>query len=139
MYLGNLIKRKRIELNISSRELSKKLEISNMYLNLIENNKRVPMSSKKKILENLSKILQINFEELKNLAKKTKKEMKNHPEKFLKDWCKIPNVYYIFQDKPGHYIARNSVSEIDGEGEDPIEAIKRQLSKEKSIFSKVSI
>jgi transcriptional regulator with XRE-family HTH domain len=59
--LGEVVRRKRIEVNISLRDLAKKLELAPSYLSDIENNRRVPSED---VLQRLAAELGLKVDDL---------------------------------------------------------------------------
>jgi transcriptional regulator with XRE-family HTH domain len=78
--LGDVVRCRRIEINISLRDLAKKLAIAASYLSDIENNRRVPSED---VLERLSTELKLKLDDLLARAgrfgEEAERYMKQHP------------------------------------------------------------
>lgn len=78
--LGDVLRNKRVELDISLRDLAKKLAIAPSYLSDIENNRRVPSED---VLERLAAELKLKLDDLMARAGRfgddAERYMKQHP------------------------------------------------------------
>lgn len=83
---GQRIKKRRKKLKISSSEFATRCYISQNYLSLIENDKRIPSGKTLEIIEKELRILERN--------------------NIKRDWClcKCPEAYYLTIDRPGRDI-----------------------------------
>lgn len=59
--LGDILRDARVELDLSLRDLSKKLDVTPSYLSDIENNRRVPAEE---VLQNMARVFKLDFDEL---------------------------------------------------------------------------
>lgn len=59
--LGDILRDARVELDLSLRDLAKKLDVAPSYLSDIENNRRVPAEE---VLGNMARTLKLDFDEL---------------------------------------------------------------------------
>ena len=79
---GPLIRKLRINLNITQRELAKKVGIAPSYLNDLEKEKR--SAPKLEVIKKLSSILKISLNHLNDLAGISKKELAPDISEFIK-------------------------------------------------------
>lgn len=78
--LGEVLRDARVSLDISLRELAKRLDLAPSYLSDIENDRRVPSEE---VLQNLARELKLKFDDLMALAgrfgEQAERYLKRHP------------------------------------------------------------
>ncbi len=113
---GPLIRKLRINLNITQRELAKKVGIAPSYLNDLEKEKR--SAPKLEVIKKLSSILKISLNHLNDLAGISKKELAPDISEFIK---KNPKIISLIR----------SIKESDL-GENELYQIENSISKKKT-------